>query len=101
MVRGIVYHVVADIAENKPGKNGQQPCRAQGQPEKAVKEQSEGNAHDGGHNQASRVVWIVMVNPVHQKMDVVAERLRNRFLRTLVLKISILGYLLDFGTYNI
>src|SRR6266542_6295115 len=80
MMRRVVEHIVAHIAEDEPGKNGRrQPPK--NQKEDTVKKKGQWNADAGRHHEPARVAWIIVMNAV----DDVVQALPNSRLR-LVMK---------------
>src|SRR2546425_849064 len=79
MMRRVVEHIVAHVAEDEPGKDGrrQPPKKKKEEPEK-----KEGKRHagGGGHHEPARVVWLIVMNAV----DDVVQALPNSRLRFVV-----------------
>ena len=63
-----MQHIVADIAENKAGKNRRSEV-SKNQKENAVKEKSEGNTNTWRHHKPLRIVGIIVMDPVNYVMQ--------------------------------
>ena len=64
MMRRVVKHVVANVAEDQPGKDARRHA-TKDQKKKAVKKEREWDADTRRHDQSSRIVWIIVVNTVN------------------------------------
>jgi hypothetical protein len=79
MMRRVVEHIVAHVAEDEPGKDGRrQP--PENQKEESVKKESERHADARRHHEPARVAWIIVMNAV----DDVVQALPNSRLRFLL-----------------
>src|SRR5437016_13517675 len=79
MMRRVVEHIVAHVAEDEPGKDGRR------QPPKNQKEEyvkKEGKQHDDArrHHEPARVAWVIVMNAV----DDVVQTIPNSRLRFVV-----------------
>src|SRR6058998_3285831 len=80
MMRRVVEHVVTDIAENEPGKDGRRHP-PKNQKEESVKKEGKRHADARRHHEPARVAWIIVMNAVND----VVQALPNSRLR-LVMK---------------
>ena len=84
MMRRVVEHIVAHVAEDEPGKDGRrQPPK--NQKEESVKKEGKRHADAGRHHEPARVAWVIVMNAV----DDVVQTLPNSRLRFVVKDIPV------------
>src|SRR5438067_13671975 len=79
MMRRVMKHVVTDIAENQPGKDGRRQL-PENQKEDTVKKKGQWNADAGRHHEHARVAWVIVMNAV----DDVVQSLPHSSIRFVV-----------------
>src|SRR6266566_5102777 len=84
MMRRVVEHIVAHVAEDEPGKDGRRQTR-KNYKEESVKKEGERHADARRHHEPARVAWIIVMNAV----DDVVQPFPNSRLRFVMKDVSV------------